>query len=193
MKKLSALAMLFALLLGAVSCAGLQRTTPAPYMPSPEYRFSPPYSAAFDLESSRGFTVINTGAVYPSYKWFNELQETYPVLRKYKELPQTGQISLLGRDSIGVARLVLTSTSEKDHKISIEAKGGEWLGKAALEGIGVAMPVDTVHLESGKMANLDIEVEAKEDALSGTYYLDVVASIQGYRTEAVFWLLISDE
>lgn len=74
----------------AFSCAKTEPPqSPPPYMPSDRYRFTPPYSARFDLESLKGFDYVETGAEYPSYKWSDGLRNKYPVLKRYAELPQT--------------------------------------------------------------------------------------------------------
>jgi hypothetical protein len=187
---------LMALLLVLVPVACAKTPTPAPaptpYMPSDKYRFTPPYSAKFDLGSSKGFNITETGAEYPSYKWSDALITRHPVLRKYAELPQTGQICILPQGNTGIANLVLTSTSDEEFNISIKVKVGKWLAYGEVsEGIGVAPSSGVVHLKPRERATLDLEVKVDEDTPSGLYYVDVLATIEGYRHEAVLWLLVS--
>ncbi len=166
--------------------------TPTPYMPSDKYKFTPPYSAEFDLESSTGLDITETGAEYPSYKWSDTLEKEYAVLKKYAELPQTEHIGVLRQGNSGAAKLVLTSTFDKEFGISVTAKAGEWLAYDKVpKGIQVAPSHDIIHLKPRERTTLDLEIKVGQDVPSGLYYVDVFAATEGYRREAVLWLLVS--
>lgn len=172
--------------------APMPTLSPAPSMdmPSDKYRFTPPYSAKFDLESSKGFDITKTGAEFPSYKWSDTLEKEYPILKKYAELPQTERICLLPQGNSAIATFVLTSTFDDEFDISIKVRVGEWLAYDKVpKGIHVVPSSDVIHLKPGGRTSLNLEVD--KDTPSGLYYVDVFAAIEGYRQEAVLWLLVS--
>ena len=178
--------LVMALIIGAAGCDGEETPTSTPtptptatpppympYMPSAKYRFTPPYSAKFDLESSKGFNIVATSAEYPSWEW-------------------SEYVCILPRNNSGIANLVLTSTFDEDFDISVRVKVRELLTALRVpEGIRVDPSSDFIHLESRESTSLDIKVEVNEDVGVGLYYVLVVATIEGYRSGAVLWLLVS--
>jgi len=175
----------------AFSCAKTEPPqSPTPYMPSDRYRFTPPYSARFDLESLKGFDCTETGAEYPSYKWSDALKNKYPVLKRYAELPQTEYLCILLRSNSGIATLVLTSTFDEDFDISIKATLGEWSSSNTPERIRVVPSSDVTHLKSRGQGSLNFTVETDDKTPPGLYFVTVAANIEGYRSETVLWLLV---
>jgi len=199
MKNLAGLTLIL-LLLVTVSCTKgpasiptpTPDATPAPYMPSDKYRFTPPYSVEFDLESSTGLRISETSAEYPSYTWSDTLKKEYHVLNKYAELPQTKYVSVLPQGNSATAKLVLTSTFDEEFNISVEARARQWLAYSKPpEGIQVAPSHDIIHLKARHRTTLDLKIKVGQDVPSGLYYVNVLATIEGYRREAVLWLLVS--